>query len=157
MPEPVRAWRDDTEPALGPPKQQGLLAPLLTQAGHPCSVHEIVDALWGQDPPDSAVDVVQRHIGALRRLLEPDLPARGRSRWLVRGSGGYRLDVETDALDLLRFRDLASPTRPGLRGLNCGTVPRASTASPDFVTREDNSLYVPQYFSVHIHAWQPWA
>ncbi|MEU3979420.1 BTAD domain-containing putative transcriptional regulator [Streptomyces sp. NPDC026672] len=103
---PVRAWRGDTELALGPPKQRGLLALLLTQAGHPFAVDEIVDALWGQEPPDSAVNVVQRHIGALRRLLEPDLPARGESRWLVRGSGGYRLDVGRDDLDLLRFRDL---------------------------------------------------
>ncbi|MET7570241.1 BTAD domain-containing putative transcriptional regulator [Streptomyces sp. NPDC005492] len=103
---PVRAWRDDTELALGPPQQRALLALLLTQAGHPVAVHEIVDALWGQDPPDSAVNVVQRHVGALRRLLEPDLPAGGRSRWLVRGSGGYRLEVAPDDLDLLRFRAL---------------------------------------------------
>ncbi|MEW1825618.1 BTAD domain-containing putative transcriptional regulator [Streptomyces sp. NPDC088196] len=103
---PVRAWRGDTELALGPPKQRALLALLLTEAGHPVAVHEIVDALWGQDPPDSAVNVVQRHVGALRRLLEPDLPAGDQSRWLVRGSGGYRLEVEPDDLDLLRFRAL---------------------------------------------------
>ena len=103
---PVRAWRGDTELALGPPKQRALLALLLTEAGHPVAVHEIVDALWGQDPPDSAVNVVQRHVGALRRLLEPELPAGDRSRWLVRGSGGYRLDVDPDDLDLLRFRAL---------------------------------------------------
>ncbi|MBK3577160.1 winged helix-turn-helix domain-containing protein [Streptomyces sp. MBT65] len=88
------------------PKQRALLALLLTEAGHPVAVHEIVDALWGQDPPDSAVDVVQRHVGALRRLLEPELPAGGESRWLVRGSGGYRLEVGPDDLDLLRFRAL---------------------------------------------------
>ncbi|GHH09545.1 AfsR/SARP family transcriptional regulator [Streptomyces lanatus] len=103
---PLRAWRGDAELVLGPPKQRGLLALLLTQPGHPVTVNEIVDVLWGQDPPDSAVNVVQRHIGALRRLLEPDLPARGESRWLVRGSGGYRLEVDPDCLDLLRFRSL---------------------------------------------------
>ncbi|MEU9455542.1 BTAD domain-containing putative transcriptional regulator [Streptomyces sp. NPDC048277] len=103
---PVRAWRGDTELVLGPPKERALLALLLTGAGHPVAVHDLVDALWGQDPPDTAVNVVQRHIGALRRLLEPGLPARGESRWLVRGSGGYRLDVDADSLDLLRFRAL---------------------------------------------------
>ncbi|MEW2289505.1 BTAD domain-containing putative transcriptional regulator [Streptomyces sp. NPDC047841] len=103
---PVRAWRDETELVLGPPKERALLALLLSAAGHPVAVHEIVDALWGQNPPDTAVNVVQRHVGALRRLLEPDLPARGTSRWLVRGSGGYRLEVDPDSLDLLRFRDL---------------------------------------------------
>ncbi|MDX3771782.1 MULTISPECIES: AfsR/SARP family transcriptional regulator [unclassified Streptomyces] len=54
----------------------------------------------------TAVNVVQRHIGSLRRLLEPDLRAGGDSRRLVRGSGGYRLEAEPDALDLLRFRAL---------------------------------------------------
>ncbi|GGN94935.1 SARP family transcriptional regulator [Streptomyces albiflavescens] len=101
---PVRAWRGDTELELGPPKQRGLLALLLIQSGHPVAVQEIVDALWGQNPPDSAVNVVQRHIGALRRLFEPGLPARGTSRWLVRRSGGYHLDVDPDSLDLLQFR-----------------------------------------------------
>ncbi|MYV51759.1 AfsR family transcriptional regulator, partial [Streptomyces sp. SID3212] len=96
---------------MGPPKQRALLALLLTQAGQPVPVHEILDVLWGQDPPDSAVNVVHRHVGALRRLLEPDLPTRAASRRLVRGSGGYRLDVDPDAVDLLRFRALRDEAR----------------------------------------------
>ncbi|GII56741.1 SARP family transcriptional regulator [Planotetraspora thailandica] len=116
---PVRAWRGDAELELGPPKQRALLALLLTQTGHPVSVHEILDILWGQDPPDSAINAVHRYIGALRRLLEPEMPARSSQR-LIRGAGGYRLDVEPDALDLLRFRTLrkeagrlATQGRPG--------------------------------------------
>lgn len=117
---PVRAWRGDTELDLGPPKQRALLGLLLVHAGRPVSVQEIVNVLWGDAPPDTAVNVVQRHIGALRRLFEPDLPPRGDSRWLVRGSGGYRLQVDTDGVDLLRFRghrslatQLADGGRPG--------------------------------------------
>ncbi|AEY85420.1 regulator [Streptomyces hygroscopicus subsp. jinggangensis 5008] len=103
---PLRAWDGTVELSLGPPKQRGLLALLLARAGQPVTTHEIVDVLWGQDPPDTAVNVIQRHVGALRRLLEPDLPAGISSRWLVRGSGGYRLDVGVDNLDLLQFRSL---------------------------------------------------
>jgi DNA-binding SARP family transcriptional activator/tetratricopeptide (TPR) repeat protein len=111
---PVRAWRGDVELDLGPPKQRALLALLLTQAGHPVTVTEIVDILWGQNPPESAVNVVHRHIGALRRLFEPDMPTRGvSSQWLVRGSGGYRLEVDTDALDLLKFRALRDQAEQG--------------------------------------------
>jgi len=138
---PVRAWRGDTELALGPPKQRALLALLLTEAGHPVAVHEIVDALWGQDPPDSAVNVVQRHVGALRRLLEPELPAGGQSRWLLRGSGGYRLEVAPDDLDLLRFRALRQraaqdgqpPTATGLliEALALWRGPAASGIAPE--------------------------
>ncbi|MFD3315152.1 BTAD domain-containing putative transcriptional regulator [Streptomyces sp. NPDC058694] len=103
---PLRAWRGRIELELGPPKQRALLAFLLAQPNHPVGTHEIVDALWSQNPPDSAVNVVHRHIGALRRLFEPDMPSRGTSRWLVRASGGYRLDADPESLDLLRFRHL---------------------------------------------------
>ncbi|SDT54665.1 AfsR/SARP family transcriptional regulator [Actinoplanes derwentensis] len=114
---PLRGWRGDTEIDPGPPKQRAILALLLVRAGHPVPLHEIIDVLWGAEPPDTAVNVVHRHIGALRRLLEPDLPARGSSRWLIRGSGGYRLDVSPVAVDLGRFRALRSQaayvTSPG--------------------------------------------
>ncbi|MEV5177529.1 BTAD domain-containing putative transcriptional regulator, partial [Streptomyces flaveolus] len=103
---PVGVWRGEAELELGPPKQRCLLALLLAHAGSPVTTSDIVDVLWGEDPPDTAVNVIQRHVGALRRLLEPDLPAGGASRWLVRGSGGYRLRASADTLDLLRFREL---------------------------------------------------
>jgi DNA-binding SARP family transcriptional activator/tetratricopeptide (TPR) repeat protein len=102
----VRAWRDGAELDLGPPKQRALLALLLIQANQPVSQSEILDLLWGQDPPGTAVNVVHRHVGALRRLFEPELPTRGSSSWLVRSSGGYRLDVDPQAIDLFRFRAL---------------------------------------------------
>jgi DNA-binding SARP family transcriptional activator len=103
---PVRAWRGETEIDLGQPKQRALLALLLLQPGHPLSPDEIVAVLWGDDPPDSALNQVHRNVGVLRRLLETDLKARGASRFLVRGSGGYRLDVAPEAVDLGRFRAL---------------------------------------------------
>ncbi|GAA1656713.1 AfsR/SARP family transcriptional regulator [Actinoplanes couchii] len=103
---PVRGWRGDTEIDPGPPKQQAILALLLTRAGHPVPLHEIVDVLWGAQPPDTAANVVHRHIGALRRLFDPDLPVRGTSRWLIRGAGGYRLDIDPHSVDLGRFRAL---------------------------------------------------
>lgn len=117
---PVRARCDGQDLSLGPPKQRALLALLLIQANQPVPLHEIVDVLWGPEPPGSAVNVVQRHIGTLRRLVEPGLPARGRSRWLVRDSGGYRLKI-TD-LDLLSFRDLRQQAEEAARG---GDIRRA--------------------------------
>ncbi|AEY85425.1 regulator [Streptomyces hygroscopicus subsp. jinggangensis 5008] len=100
---------------MGSPKQRGVLALLLAQPGCPVAMHQIVDALWGEDPPASAVNVVQRHISALRRMLEPEMPSRGTSRWLVSGAGGYRLDADPDSLDLLRFRDLRGRAAASLR------------------------------------------
>ncbi|MFF9911657.1 BTAD domain-containing putative transcriptional regulator [Streptomyces sp. NPDC013457] len=102
---PVRVWRGDAELALGPPKQQAVLALLLARAGELLTPQEVIDALW-EEPPGSAVNVVHRHVGALRRLLEPELPSRTAARRLLRGAGGYRLRVEPGELDLMRFRSL---------------------------------------------------
>ncbi|MFF3333932.1 BTAD domain-containing putative transcriptional regulator [Streptomyces sp. NPDC002888] len=103
---PVRVWRAGAELELGRPQERALLALLLVRAGQPVAVSEIVDVLWGRRPPDSAVNVVRRHVGSLRRLLEPGLPTRATGHWLLRGGGGYRLATDGDSLDLLRFRAL---------------------------------------------------
>ncbi|WP_329303836.1 tetratricopeptide repeat protein [Streptomyces sp. NBC_00659] len=108
---PVRASRDGTALELGPPQQRGLLALLLARPGQPLEVEQIVDALWGEEPPVSALTLVYRHIGLLRRTLEPDLPARAPGGWLLRGAGGYRIEADADSLDLLRFRQLAREAR----------------------------------------------
>jgi len=108
---PVRAWRDGEEIDIGSPQRRVVLAILLVHAGRPASLGEIVDVLWGEDPPASAVNVIHRHIGTLRRLLEPGLSPREAGRWLARAGGGYRLAVGADAVDLLRFRFLVTQAR----------------------------------------------
>ncbi|MFI7130566.1 AfsR/SARP family transcriptional regulator [Nonomuraea sp. NPDC050153] len=108
---PVRLWRGDVELNSGPPQQRALLALLLAFAGRPVSLDEVVDVLWGQDPPSSSVNVVHRYVGNLRRLLEPGLPPRAEGDWLLRSAGGYRLKADAGTLDLLRFRLLAERAR----------------------------------------------
>ncbi len=108
---PVRLWRGDVELNSGPPQQRALLALLLAYAGRPVSLDEMIDVLWGQDPPSSSVNVVHRYVGNLRRLLEPGLPPRAEGGWLLRGAGGYRLKADAGTLDLLRFRHLAEQAR----------------------------------------------
>jgi DNA-binding SARP family transcriptional activator len=110
---PVRVWRADIEVDLGAPQQRALLALLLVRAGHPVSLSEIVDVLWGERPPASAVNTVHRSIGILRRALEPGLTPREPGRWLVRAAGGYLLDPDADAADLPRFRTLVRRARAG--------------------------------------------
>ncbi|HEY4021450.1 MAG TPA: BTAD domain-containing putative transcriptional regulator [Pseudonocardiaceae bacterium] len=105
---PIRAWRDGVEVELGSPTRRALLAMLLVNAGQPVVIGELVDALWGQDPPDGAVNIIQRHVGLLRRLIDPSLSTRASGDLLVRGSGGYRLVVDETALDLLEFRGLTA-------------------------------------------------
>ncbi|KOV91351.1 MULTISPECIES: AfsR/SARP family transcriptional regulator [unclassified Streptomyces] len=113
---PVRVWRGAHELDAGGPQARALLALLLLRAGQPVPVPEIVDVLWGPGPPPTAVNVVRRHVGSLRRLLEPGLPARAPGRRLVRGAGGYRLVTDGDDVDLVRFRGLREDARRAVAG-----------------------------------------
>ncbi|MEV4515476.1 BTAD domain-containing putative transcriptional regulator [Dactylosporangium sp. NPDC049525] len=108
---PVQVWRSGVEVGVGAPQQRAVLAVLLSRAGHPVAVTEIVDVLWGANPPTTAVNAIHRSVGVLRRALEPGLTARDTGRWLVRAGGGYRLDVDADTVDLLHFRALLGRAR----------------------------------------------
>ncbi|MGW4484893.1 AfsR/SARP family transcriptional regulator [Amycolatopsis sp. NPDC004368] len=108
---PVRAWRGERELALGPPAQRLLLTVLLARDGSPTGLDELVDLLWEDEPPASAANVIQRYVGALRRVVEPDLASRAQGRWLVRRPGGYALQVDADSCDLADFRARAAGAR----------------------------------------------
>ncbi|WP_225859427.1 AfsR/SARP family transcriptional regulator [Streptomyces albicerus] len=108
--------RGETEIDLGPPKRLALLALLLLRAPGPLTLSEAVDILWDEEPPTSAVNVVHRHIGALRRTLEPELRSRTDAEHLVRAADGYRLLADTSTSDLLRFRDLRAEAQLAVRG-----------------------------------------
>ncbi|MEV0505807.1 BTAD domain-containing putative transcriptional regulator, partial [Streptomyces spectabilis] len=91
------------------------------------SLSDMVDVLWPQGPPRSAPNVVRHHVGSLRRLLGPGGGARAAGPVVpgpvVRGSGGYRLDVQADDVDLLAFRRLVERARQTARDGS----PRAAT------------------------------
>ncbi|MEU8080023.1 BTAD domain-containing putative transcriptional regulator [Catellatospora citrea] len=103
----IMVVRAGAELHLGTRQQRLVLALLLARAGAPVSVAELVDLLWDEQAPASAVNVVHRHIGELRRLLEPGLPTRATGRHLVRELAGYRLRADEQSLDLLKFRSLS--------------------------------------------------
>jgi len=105
---PVRVRSGAAELDLGGRQQRLVLALLVARAGSVVSVSELVDAIWDEDPPASAVNVVHRWIGVLRRLIEPDLPVRATGQYLVRQAAGYQLRVTAESCDLLRFRALVA-------------------------------------------------
>ncbi|MEV4655930.1 BTAD domain-containing putative transcriptional regulator [Micromonospora sp. NPDC049301] len=103
----IRVVRAGAELPLGARQQRLVLALLLARAGSPVSLTELVDLLWDEEAPPSAANVVHRHVGVLRRLLEPDLPTRSEGRHILRELSGYRLRADEESLDLLRFRSLS--------------------------------------------------
>ena len=111
---PLRVWRDGGEVGVGPRPQMCVLAILLARGGDPVSMSELVDALWGDNPPLSAVNTVHKYVGSLRRVLEPDLRPRTPGKWLMRHGPGYRFNAAPDVLDLCSFRRAAAAARSSL-------------------------------------------
>jgi predicted ATPase/DNA-binding SARP family transcriptional activator/Tfp pilus assembly protein PilF len=92
---PIQALVDDQPAALGAPKQRGLLALLLVNRRRVVTAEQLIDGLWGEAPPASAVQSLQVYVHGLRRAL-------GSERIETAGRG-YRVVVGEDELDLDRF------------------------------------------------------
>ncbi|MFF5001845.1 BTAD domain-containing putative transcriptional regulator [Streptomyces phaeochromogenes] len=98
---PVRAWRGADSLPTGSPQQRALLAALLLREGRTATAGELIDALWGEEPPSQALAAVRTYASRLRKVLDPDV--------LVSESGGYAIRSLGDgALDLAVAQDLAT-------------------------------------------------
>ncbi|HEU5473400.1 MAG TPA: BTAD domain-containing putative transcriptional regulator [Actinophytocola sp.] len=105
---PICLWREGKNIVVGAAKQRAVLGLLALAGGQPLSRAELIEALWNDRPPSSAVNVIQTYVKHLRRLLEPDRPARTRSAVLPAVGDGYALRVPVDGVDVLRFRRLVT-------------------------------------------------
>ena len=111
---PLRVWHGGAEVDPGPRQQACLLALLLAHAGRPVGAGELIDLIWGENEPASALNVIHKYVGSLRRLLEPTLRPRQPGAFLVRSTNGYLCTAGPDVLDLARFRQLVATARTAL-------------------------------------------
>ncbi|MFD9944687.1 BTAD domain-containing putative transcriptional regulator, partial [Nonomuraea sp. NPDC059022] len=70
---PVRAWRGGRELGLGSPQQRLVLAVLLLAEGRAVGGEQLMDAVWGQARPRTAVHVLRTYISRLRAVLPADV------------------------------------------------------------------------------------
>jgi DNA-binding SARP family transcriptional activator len=92
---PLEVERDGRPIEIVGKRQRALLEILLLRANHVVTVETIVDELWGDDPPPTAVKALHNAISQLRKLLGDDA--------IATRDGGYRLQVAEGALDLDGF------------------------------------------------------
>jgi DNA-binding SARP family transcriptional activator/Tfp pilus assembly protein PilF len=110
----VRAWRGDRELELGGPQRQAVLGLLALRANQAVSRSELIDGIWGEDPPPSAVNALHVHVAGLRRALEPNRAPRAPGQFLLAAGPGYSLRLEPGQLDaqvLARHLDTARAAR----------------------------------------------
>jgi predicted ATPase/DNA-binding SARP family transcriptional activator len=89
-------------------KQRRLFAVLALRAPEAVSADELVEALWGDEPPAGAGQALQKQISRLRRRL-------GDGGSLVRHRPpGYALDIDPQAIDCRRFEELLRRARVAL-------------------------------------------
>ena len=94
---------------IGTGRQRDVLIMLLLHRNAVVSSERLIDSLWGEHPPATAVKVLQNSVGQLRRALDD----REGRRLQTRGHG-YLLRVEDGELDVDRFERLV---REGGRAL----------------------------------------
>lgn len=100
----VRALRGADVVDLGPAKQRSVLAVLLLQPGRPVPTHQIVDAVWGDEPPENGANVVQKYVAGLRRVLDPDRAPRTPGELLALTGSGYVLRTDESSVDAEEFQ-----------------------------------------------------
>jgi DNA-binding SARP family transcriptional activator len=102
--ETVQGWQP-----IGARKWRSLLAMLLLNAGQTVSVDTLTDAIWGEEPPAKAANLVSIYVLRLRRLIgDPE------GHVLITRAPGYFIKVETGELDSARFEEMLNSGREAL-------------------------------------------
>src|SRR5512132_1712685 len=90
-----------------------LLAKLLLHPNQVVSTNELIEAVWGEEPPPTVRQSLQNHVAALRKVIDGGGTT---PRMLLTRDPGYLLRIDPERLDLHRFHDLDRQARRALAG-----------------------------------------
>jgi WD40 repeat protein/DNA-binding SARP family transcriptional activator len=99
----IEVSEDGRARSLGGPKQRAVLAHLVLRANQVVTSDRLIDELWGEGAPPAARSSLRSYVSHLRKALGADR-LEGRS-------GGYVLNAEPAAIDVLRFEALVGNAR----------------------------------------------
>ena len=106
---PLEIWTGEGWDGIGAPKWRSLLAALLLNPDQAVSADRLIGELWGDDPPESAPNLLSVYVLRLRRLLGD---AEGGT--LITRAPGYQLRLAPDDLDARSFEELVLQGRQAL-------------------------------------------
>jgi DNA-binding SARP family transcriptional activator len=116
---PVEAAVEGRPVALPAGKPRALLALLLLNRNRVVATHELIDELWGEEPPETAAKALQGYVSQLRKALGADR--------VVTRQPGYLLRVDEGELDLDRFDALVAAARAAMAGGDTEAAARGLT------------------------------
>ncbi|NRQ38970.1 hypothetical protein HII36_45195 [Nonomuraea sp. NN258] len=96
---PVVGHHSGAEIDLGSPRQRAVIAMLASRPGQVITMGQLLEGVWGENPPASAEQSVYTYVAGLRRIIEPDRRPRQPPTTLIRLAGGYQLRIEPRAID----------------------------------------------------------
>ena len=116
----VAAWDRERNLRLGGSRRRTVLAALMLEVGRPVQTEQLIDAVWNDAPPATARKALQVHVLELRRSFA------GTAGFDLRTVDcGYELKVESDRIDLHRFRGLVARARNSPPELAAGLLREA--------------------------------
>ena len=104
---PLEVFDDGRTLELGGARQRALLAVLLLRRGEVVTADRLIEELYGERPPATAVKSLQVHMSRLRKAL-------GRDGSLRTAAAGYVLEIAPEQLDAERFVQLLDRGRRAL-------------------------------------------
>jgi len=108
---PLELVADDGPVRIRGLRRQLLLANMLINVGQVVPVERLVDSLWPDDPPPSAVENIRTYVCELRSQLK----THGDRPRLETYPHAYRLEADAEELDVLRFSALVAAGEEALR------------------------------------------
>ncbi|MEU9111743.1 BTAD domain-containing putative transcriptional regulator [Streptomyces sp. NPDC048483] len=118
---PVRAWCDGSPLDLGPVRQQAVLAALVLRPGTLVSYDQLLDDVWGGQPPKSGRRVLPSYVYRLRKVL--DAEDTGRSESVIRSGGdGYRFVLDGLQVDVTELAERVGAAQHARTSGDLGTA-----------------------------------
>ncbi|MEU9455845.1 BTAD domain-containing putative transcriptional regulator [Streptomyces sp. NPDC048277] len=107
---PLQAWRGDTCLELGRIREQALLVALLLRPGRTVSRQQLLDGVWGAEPPGTGDKVIPVYVHRIRRSL--DAPGKSSADSVIDTvRGGYRFAPGSARVDVARWEEIAAEGR----------------------------------------------
>jgi len=123
---PLEVTHDGGDPLpIAGAKERTILACLIAHAGRVVSVDDLIEELWGEQPPRTPEKTLVSYVSRLRRDLHSRRPGGSKADLIVFRADGYSLERDGHEIDAVDFERLAYE---GHRSLDEGRLADADHA-----------------------------